>query len=186
MDVERDRLRDLIEDSTLRLLDTARGLSDAAAEDPSLLPGWSRKHVLTHVARGGDALRNLLRSAWTGVTVPPYASPEAREKDIEIGALRVIDEIVADVVDSAAKFRAEAGSVPGDAWGREMRVLDYPPFPATRILIWRWVEIELHHVDLGVGYRTADWPAEFAALELPEPMASQRADRRSWEQDRHA
>ena len=181
MDAERTRLKYLIDESTQRLLGTVRSLDDADADQPSLLPGWSRKHVLTHVARSADALRNLLRSAWTGVAIPAYASPEAREKDIDAGALRGIGEIIADVVDSAAKFRAEIGSVPGEAWGRQVRVLDYPPFPAAQIPIRRWVEIELHHVDLGAGYRTVDWPAEFAALELPEPMASQRADRMSWE-----
>jgi maleylpyruvate isomerase len=46
------------------------------------------------------------------------------------------------------------------------------------LLTRRLVEVELHHTDLGSGYRRADWPAAFAAMDLPEPMRSQRADRR--------
>jgi maleylpyruvate isomerase len=33
---------------------------------PSALPGWSRAHVLTHVARNADAMINLLTWARTG------------------------------------------------------------------------------------------------------------------------
>jgi len=35
-------------------------------------------------------------------------------------------------------------------------------------------------VDLDAGYRTADWSPAFVALDLPEPMRSQRADRLAW------
>lgn len=48
------------------------------------------------------------------------------------------------------------------------------------MLLRRLVEVELHHVDLDAGYRTADWPQSFATLELPEPMRGQRADRLAW------
>jgi len=59
-------------------------------------------------------------------------------------------------------------------------VLDYPEFPAEQVLIRRLVEVELHHTDLGIGYRPADWPTAFATMDLPEPMRSQREDRKSW------
>ena len=58
-----------------------------------------------------------------------------------------------------------------------MRVLDSAPFPAAELLTRRLVEVELHHCDLGVGYSPADWPTAFAAIELAEPMRSQRQDR---------
>lgn len=62
----------------------------------------------------------------------------------------------------------------------EVRVhlLDGREFPAALVLTRRLVEVELHHTDLGCGYRRADWPAAFAAMDLPEPARSQRADRR--------
>ena len=40
-----------------RLLATARELDIAA---PSLLPGWTRGHVITHIARNADGYVNLL------------------------------------------------------------------------------------------------------------------------------
>jgi maleylpyruvate isomerase len=60
--------------ATQRLQDTVAGLTDQQAREPSLLPGWSRGHVLTHLARNADSLRNLLIWARTGVETPQYAN----------------------------------------------------------------------------------------------------------------
>ena len=32
----------------------------------------------------------------------------------------------------------------------------------------RWREVEVHRVDLGLGYEPEDWPAEYVRLELRE------------------
>ncbi len=53
-------------DATDRLLATAEGLTGGQAREPSPLPGWSRGHVRTHIARNADGLRNLLIWARTG------------------------------------------------------------------------------------------------------------------------
>jgi maleylpyruvate isomerase len=47
----------------------------------------------------------------------------------------------------------------------------------SQLLTRRLVEVELHHCDLDAGYGPADWPAGFAAMDLPEPMRSLRRDR---------
>ena len=74
--------------ATGRLLASASTLSDAQAREPSLLPGWSRGHVLTHIARNADGMVNLLRWARTGTQTPMYASAQSRAADIEAGAGR--------------------------------------------------------------------------------------------------
>ena len=71
-----------------RLLESASGLSDEQVREPSLLPDWTKGHVLTHVARNADGLRNLLIWAQTGVETPMYPSAEDRAADIEAGASR--------------------------------------------------------------------------------------------------
>ena len=168
----------LIDDSTGRLTDAVARLGDEDVRRPSLLPGWTRGHVLTHIARSGDALRNLLTWARTGVRTPAYPSQEARESAIDDGAVRSAAELLADVSESAAAFRAAAGTVPDDAWQVTVAVLA-AEFPAEQALIRRLVEVELHHTDLDIGYRSADWPAVFATMELSEPMHSYREDRKS-------
>src|SRR5579859_308739 len=87
--------------ATDRVLATAAALTDAQAREPSLLPGWTRGHVLTHIARNADGLRNLLIWARTGTEVPMYASAQARNDDIEAGAGRPAAGLAADVRESA-------------------------------------------------------------------------------------
>jgi len=167
-----------IDEATSRLLGTVKGLSDDDVRAPSQLPGWTRGHVLTHLARGAEALTNLLHGARTGEPTRAYASQEARNEAIERGAGRSAEELLADVTAGAEKFRAAVAILPDDAWERRVRVLDYAEFPALQLLTRRLVEVELHHTDLGAGYGPDDWPARFAGMDLDEPMRTQRADRK--------
>jgi maleylpyruvate isomerase len=171
------QLSDQIDHATQRLLGTARIITEPDLRAPSLLPGWTRSHVLAHLARGADAMRNLLVSVRTGQDRPAYASAEARQADIEHGARLRASELVADLADSAMALRTVARQLPDAGWQVPVRILHSAPFPAAQLLTRRLVEVELHHCDLGAGYTPADWPAAFAAMELSEPMRSQRADR---------
>jgi maleylpyruvate isomerase len=155
-----------------RLLATTTRLSDAQARELSLLPGWTRGHVLTHIARNADGLRNLLIWARTGTETPMYASAESRTADIEAGAGRPGAALAADVRESTAAFAAEAASLPDDAWTVPVRTLNGPPFPARGVLERRRSEVEIHHVDLAAGYVPADWPEDFLTEALPRVAES--------------
>jgi maleylpyruvate isomerase len=148
--------------ASARVLATAAGISDQQVREPSPLPGWSRGHVLTHLARNADGLRNLLIWARTGVVTPQYPSFQVRNEEIEAGAGRQARELVVDFADSATAFSAEAARL-GDAdWAAEVRGARGPAHPAWYTLWRRLSELEIHHVDLDAGYRPADWPADFA------------------------
>src|SRR6266511_2471447 len=67
-----------VDQATEALLRTAEALDDGAVAAPSLLPGWTRGHVLTHLARQADAITNLLTWARTGVDTPG-GPPAVRE-----------------------------------------------------------------------------------------------------------
>jgi maleylpyruvate isomerase len=153
--------------ATDRLLATSATLTDAQVREPSLLPGWTRGHVLSHIARNADGLGNLLRWAHTGTQMPMYASAQAREADIEAGAGRDAAELAADVRDSAAAFAERAASLSAEAWMVPVRALRGGPFPAYGILERRRSEVEIHHVDLGAGYAPGDWPEDFVTECLP-------------------
>jgi maleylpyruvate isomerase len=173
-------MQDQIDQATIRLLETVGRLTDDDVRQASLLPGWSRGHVLTHVARTADAMGNLLRWAQTGVPVPAYTSQQDRDSAIDAGAGRGVAELLTDLATSAGAFNAEVAAMPEQAWRRTVRVLDYPEFPAAQLLVRRLVEVELHHVDLDTGYGPGDWPNQFAEMDLPEPMRTQRDDRKKW------
>jgi maleylpyruvate isomerase len=177
MDAAQRELSDQIDQATQRLIDTARIITEPDLRAPSLLPGWTRAHVLAHLAREADAMRNLLVGVRSGQERPAYVSAEARQADIEHSAGMRADELMADLADSAMAWRTIARQLPDEGWQVPVRILDSAPFPADQLLTRRLVEVELHHCDLGAGYGPADWPAAFADMELAEPMRSQRADR---------
>jgi maleylpyruvate isomerase len=177
MDAAQRELSDQIDYATQRLLDDARTIPEAELRAPSLLPGWTRAHVLAHVARGADAMRNLLIGARSGQDRAAYASAQARDADIERGAAMRAKDLMADLADSAMALRTIVKQLPDLAWQVRVQVLDSVPFPAAELLTRRLVEVELHHCDLGVRYSPADWPPAFAAMELPEPMRAERQDR---------
>jgi len=158
--------------ATDRLLATSATLTDAQVREPSLLPGWTRGHVLSHIARNADGLGNLLRWAHTGTQMPMYASAQARDADIEAGAGRDAAELAADVRDSAAEFAERAVALPAEAWTVPVRALRGGSFPAYGILERRLSELEIHHVDLAAGYAPGDWPEDFVHECLPRVAES--------------
>lgn len=155
-----DHVRDLasVRDATERLLTAAAELNNDSTAGPSRLPGWTRGHVLAHLARNADALVNVLAGR------PMYPSAEARDADIERDAPRPPAAHLADLRESAARFEAEA-AVPAD-WSRTVTLRNGVTDSASRVPFRRWVEVELHHVDLGVGYELEDLPAEFVQREI--------------------
>lgn len=156
-----------IDAATGRLIATAASLTDEQVRQPSPLPGWSRGHVLTHLARNADGLRNLLTWARTGVRTPQYANQEARDAEIEAGAGRAAAAQLADLAESAAAFAAACDLLADADWDAMVQGLNGPPHPAWFTLRRRLSEVEIHHVDLDAGYRTVHWPAGFVAHSLP-------------------
>src|ERR1700722_15458099 len=148
------------------VLETTAALSDEQVSEASGLPGWSRGHVLTHIARNADGLRNLLTWAKTGQETQQYASLAAREADIEAGASRSAAALGADIASSARAFTDLAGELPPDAWLVDVKMITGRELPAWAVLSQRLFEVQVHHVDLNAGYRPADWPEWFVTGEL--------------------
>ncbi|SCY28703.1 maleylpyruvate isomerase [Streptomyces sp. 136MFCol5.1] len=155
-----DHARDLeaVREATDRLLSATGKLDNVTVAEPSRLPGWSRGHVLAHLSRNADALVNVLQSR------PMYADSETRDRDIERDAPRPLAEQLADVRESAARFLAAAAE-PAD-WSRTITMRNGVTDSASRLPFRRWIEVELHHVDLGIGYELEDLPDEFVAREI--------------------
>jgi maleylpyruvate isomerase len=176
VDSDPDSLRGRIDEATGRLEATAAGVTDDQARAPSLLPGWTRGHVLAHLARNADGLRNLLIWARTGARTPMYASQDARDEEIEADSGRPAAELAAGLRRSGSAFALEAASLPAGSWNVTVAGLSGPGHPAWFVLNRRLSEVEIHHVDLGLAYRPRDWPPRFVADEL-EKVAAQLADR---------
>jgi maleylpyruvate isomerase len=155
-----------VREATRLLIDTVSTLPPAATAEPSLLRGWTRGHLLAHLARNADALTNLLIWARTGVETPMYPSSEIRDKDVKDGAGRPLPEHLDDLRISADRFATAIEETPAQAWAAQVpmgagRVIAAAEIPGRRL-----VEVLVHHIDLGIGYTCDQLPADFAAREL--------------------
>jgi maleylpyruvate isomerase len=155
-----------LDTSTDALLHGLGSLTDDDVRAPSRLDGWTRGHVLTHVARNADAMVHLVTSARTRRQIPMYASRTERDAAIEAGAGRPADEHRADVAAAAARLGVGLSELTADDWQAPIRYgADDRTGHAWLIPQLRRSEVEIHHVDLDLGYTPAHWPADFV-----EPM----------------
>ncbi|MEU8185167.1 maleylpyruvate isomerase family mycothiol-dependent enzyme [Micromonospora sp. NPDC049044] len=162
-----------VDAATSRLLRTAASFDATDLAAASLLPGWTRGHVLAHLARNADGFVNLLTAARTGEALPMYASLAARTADIETGSGRPPAEHLDDLRRTADLFAEAVAAMPAPAWAATVQARK-GPWPAA-LLVWgRLREIEVHHLDLAADYRPADWSDNFAHRLLRE-VASHHA-----------
>jgi maleylpyruvate isomerase len=163
---------DLLQTSTASLLgelDEA-GWTDADLAAPSLCAGWTRAHVLSHVARNADSISTTLEGALRNEIVARYPYGwDARNKDIDDGAARPAAELLADVIQSARRLDSAFAAIDAsDAWERPS-----DKGRQTREWVWwRLREVEIHHVDLAGRYLAREWPAALLAREIPESLAA--------------
>ena len=92
--------------STERLLTALRNppRDEAYVRRPSLLPGWTRAHVLGHLARNADALVRTLEGTRRGERIPMYDGEDERAADIEAAARAGATELVDEVAASADRL----------------------------------------------------------------------------------
>lgn len=140
-----------VREATTTLLGAVAGLDQRALAAPSLLPGWTRGHVVTHLARNADALVNLLTWARTGIEHPAYPSRSDRDADIADGSERIAQVQREDLIAAGERFLFAAERLDADAWST---VLTHPsgrPMVAAEIPELRLFEIWTHLVDLDFG-----------------------------------
>jgi maleylpyruvate isomerase len=131
-------------------------LPDDALRAPSALPGWSRAHVVAHVARNAEALTRLATWARTGIETPMYPSREARAAEIESSAQKPVDVLRAELTATAADLDGALAALDEKTWRSEVRSALGRPIPAAEIPWMRVREVWLHAVDLDAGVSVAE------------------------------
>ncbi|QUH01290.1 maleylpyruvate isomerase family mycothiol-dependent enzyme [Saccharopolyspora erythraea] len=159
-----------------RIAALVEGLGDAQARGGSALPGWSRGHVLTHLADLARAFTRVTEHALRGRLVEVYEGGRpARDASIEAGSGRSAAELRAEVVESAEELDNAWKQVDSEGW---QRPVTYRDGVLLDVLHCRWREVEIHAADLALGRVPADWSPDFCAHALdflaprtPEGMA---------------
>jgi maleylpyruvate isomerase len=138
----------------------ASALDADTVRAPSLLPGWTRAHVMAHVARNAEALRRLADWARTGEETPMYAGPAQRAEEIETSARHDFERLKSDLVATSATLEERLSALAGPQWTNQIRTARGRLVPATEIPWMRVREVWLHAVDLGTGFHVSGIPAD--------------------------
>lgn len=162
---------DWMRDGTDRLLGAVANLDDADFDEPSLLPGWNRRYLLSHVSANAEALRNLVHWARTGEERRMYASPQQRNADIAAGARRPAGELRAWVTSSATALADDIAALPEPAWDARVITAQGVNRSAAEIPWMRDREVYIHTVDLASGVGFADLPPAFLFALLDDVTA---------------
>ena len=134
-------------------------LPDAELDGDSLLPGWSRRHVVAHVGYNARAVARLVEWAATGVETPMYPSVEVRNHEIDFGAT-LSPIALRNLFDhSAVHLNVEWRDLPADAWHHKVKTAQGRTVPAEETVWMRTREVWLHAVDLDNGATFKDIPA---------------------------
>ncbi len=151
------------------------GLDERTFGMPTALPGWTRKHLVAHLAGNAEALLRLLHWAGTGERTPMYTSPEQRNADIEAGARRSAAALTQWFTASSAELEAALTTLPEDAWTTEVVTAQGRTVPASEVPWMRSREVLVHAVDLGTGVSFADLPEAFLETLQAEIRAKRTA-----------
>lgn len=160
-----------VREATKRLVRSVDQMPDEHFAAPSLLPGWSRGHVVAHLALNAEGYADALSALAEGRLQPVYASEEARDADIDELAVIPPNELRNRLLGATTEFSDVAEGLPDAPADAEIeRTPGGRKIPLGSVLSMREREVEIHHADLDVGYDRSDWPAGFVTR-LLEAMA---------------
>lgn len=171
-DSEFARHRSWLDAGTRLFFDTLSRVPDPGLNSQSLLPGWSRAHVVSHLARNADALCNLLTWARTGVETPMYRDRQTRAADIEAGTQRPPAQLRTDAEQGARRLADAMASLSLPAWDNEVRTAAGRAVPAREVAWMRVREVWVHAVDLDAGTTFAAVPHDVAEALLDDALGS--------------
>lgn len=170
-------VRDAKREATQALLGDTIQLDEAAWREPSNLPGWTRGHLATHLARNADAMRGVLEGVISGTPRQMYPEPGMRDADIEAGSGRGGLELQEDLDTTAERLHQVMDDMTTDQWETAVeRKKDLHLPQASALVLMRLNEVVLHHVDLNIGYMIDQIDPEVAGWLLDRNL-TRMADR---------
>lgn len=132
---------------------TIASLTDDELGKPSRCEGWTRAHVIAHLARGADAVANLATWAGTGQESPSYDSRDKRDADIEATAQLPAATLAADLEQADSRLLTALQAMKDgvrletvtDRFSGETDVFSLPALRTTELIV--------HHDDLATTWK---------------------------------
>lgn len=160
-----------------RLLSDLAPLTDADFRAPSSLPRYSRGHVVTHLANKARAHVRILGGPMAGEVRRLH--PDGYDPDLAAaaGASRSPDDLRADLAQSFEDLEAAWDALDDACWDAEA-IMTAGSRTMVEIVDHHLRNVEVHHVDLVVGYQVSDWPSILVEGELVKRLRAlpDRAD----------
>lgn len=164
--------RKWMDEGTRLLLAAVDGLADADFDAPSLLPGWTRRHVVAHVHNNAEAFRRLVHWARTGEKTPMYPSRERRDAEIEEVAALPASDLRSMLRGSAEALARDLDELPADAGDRTVQGGQGREMLAREIPWMRTREVAVHLADLAAGAGFEDLPPDLLKALVTDVLAS--------------
>lgn len=160
-----------------RLLAALAPLDDGDFRSPSLLPGWTRGHVVTHLANKSTSLVWLYGAPAEGEIRRQFPIGYDYDLAADAGADRAAAELRSDL-EQSFELVETAWDALGDGLWDQQGIVTPGLRTVTEIVSRHLRDVEVHHVDLDIGYRVSDWPGGFVEGELSKrlPALLDRAD----------
>jgi maleylpyruvate isomerase len=154
-----------------RLLAGVAPLTDDELRSSSLLPGYTRSHVIAHITNKAIAHIRLFEGAREGRVLRLHPLGYDPDAAAEAGASRRPDDLRSGLARALRALEAAWDSLDPDRWDRK-GIMMAGPRTMAEIVGHHLRNVEVHHVDLDIGYRARDWPASFVESELARRLAA--------------
>lgn len=160
---------------TARLVAVLRQVENNAFFAPSRLPGWDRLTILCHLRYGAITLLRMTSDALAGRATSYYPAGRATQRPLTLAPQpgeRPVD-VVDDLAVTADHLSELWSSLEPDAWARPVtEPADNPDLgviPLARLALAGLTEVDVHGVDLDVGF--PDWSETLIDVALPTRLA---------------
>jgi len=139
---------------TQRLLGDTIALADSDWQELTLLSGWSRAHVATHLAHHGTMLAEMAAEIVSTHETIVWRGSQT-DADLNLGARQGAVGLQEALDQSSAGLMAAFDMMDDCAWATSIRS-SQGPLPASVLVLDRLNEVVLHHIDLKLGFDFAD------------------------------
>ena len=165
-------------ESHQRLLQSLDSLTDDQCREPSALPGWTRGHVLSHLARNAESHVHVLQCAARGEVGEQYVGgAKARKEGIESHAHDSAELLVNAVRRSIYALEGQWAATNSEGWQGHGVNSAGASIAMSDIVFLRWREVEVHHADLALAFTFADWNSTYVRYELDRQVMLWRASK---------
>ena len=140
------------QEATQALLGDTITITDEHWQMPSRLPGWTRAHIATHIARQADHLARVFEQLSNNQPTSLDDSPDAVDDEIERGSERSALELQVDLDSSAGRLYKASTQLHRLAPGRPVALTPSLTVRLDQLPMLRLNHLVLHHIDLDIGF----------------------------------